>query len=131
MRRAEVSVSTDGSTDRVVTAASDDVSGTTLDGVFVTDLEVLDLVRTAGSLTIVRGPALRLRRAAWAEQFGLLAHARGVRTSIRDTGRLVVILDLDRAELVPPPDIGDHDDASASRAAHPSAGAWLRGVPNL
>ncbi len=113
----------------LVTQHSDDVSGATLDGVFVTDLEVLDLVRSAGSLTIVRGPALRLRRANWAEQFGVVAQARDVRTSIRDSGSLVLILDLDWAGWAPTPETTDDRGERASRAAHPSGHTWPRVLP--
>ena len=95
-----------------VTAHTDDISGATLDNEIVTDLEVLDLVRTAGSLTIVRGPALRLRRSGWAAEFGALARDHGVHTSVRDDGRLVLILDLGWTGWAPPSDTTDDRDSS-------------------
>jgi hypothetical protein len=109
----------------------DDVSGVTLDGLDVTDLEVIDLVRTDGSLTIVRGPAARLRRSRWAEQWGALALTRGVQTSIRDSGRLGLILDVDWSGWVPPPGTLDTDSQELSRSAHPSGHPGPRGGPGL
>ena len=115
--------------DGTVSGFVDDVSGLTLDGLDVTDLEVIELVRADGSLTIVRGPVQRLRRSHWAEQFGALALARGVQASIRDTGRLVLILDVDRPGWLPPPETTDDRSQTLSRSAHPSGHPGPRGVP--
>ena len=108
----------------------DDHSGTMLDGTPVTDLEVIDLVRAAGSLTIVRGPAQRLRRSAWTEQIGILMDGHDLRASIRDSGRLVLILDLDWAGWAPSAPEPERNEP-ASRAAHPSGWARPRALPDL
>jgi hypothetical protein len=119
-------------TDGVSANRVDDISGSTLDGgVDVTDLEVIDLVRADGSLTIVRGPAQRLRRSRWAEELATLALTRGVRTSIRDAGRLVLILDVDWSGWAPPPRTTDQHGRTQSRSAHPSGHPGPRGVPGL
>ena len=109
----------------------DDVSGVSLNGVDISDLEVIDLVRADGSLTIVRGPAQRLRRSRWAEQFGALALTHGVQTSIRDTGRLVLILDVDWSGWVPPSETTDAGSQTLSRLTHPSGHPGPRVVPGL
>ena len=108
---------------------ADDISGTTLDGRYVSDLEVIDLIRAGGSLTIVRGPAQRLQRGRWAEQFGALAQERGVHVSIRDTGRLVLVLDIGWEGWAPSPAIIDAHRMESSRAGHPSGRAGLRALP--
>lgn len=117
--------------DSTTAGDADDVSGTTLDGREVTDLEVIDLVHADGSITIVRGPVQRLRRSQWAEQFGALARVRGIRASIRDSGRLVLILDVDWSGWTPPPGTIDAHRETLSRSAHPSGHPGPRGVPGL
>ena len=116
---------------RTVPNHIDIISGTTLDGRDVTDLEVVELIRGDGSLTIVRGPAHRLRRSDWAGQFGVLALMHGVQSSVRDTGRLVLILNIDWAGWALPPATNHTQGMNSSRAAHPSGQLGPRALPNL
>jgi hypothetical protein len=94
------------------------VSGTGLDGVRVTDVEVLDHVRSAGSIVIIRGPAERLGRRSWADELTVLARSQGVRLSVQDTGRAVLILDIDWDGR--DPQLHATCDESSVKANHPS-----------
>lgn len=101
----------------------DDVSGTDVDGVVLTDIAVLERVRANGSLTLIRGPAERLRRSGWLDDVVDLADMRGMRLSIRDSGHLVLVLDTLWAGWSP---VDNFTDKPASRAAHPSHGRGPR-----